>query len=155
IPGPLSSNVSLSPTRPPSRSDCTRMVPPPPWLIVLRASSLAAVTILVCSPSVKPRSTAHRRTTWRATTISFEERTGNVSSSGGAMTRAPVRQRGAKQLHALVNVEARAHPGQRQPQLDQRDGHGRPHADHDGLGIEDARHRGDVADHAADEGVHD
>src|SRR2546422_615043 len=82
MPGPLSSNVSRRPARPPLRSDCSRALPPPPWSIVFRASSLAAVTILVCSTRLKPISTARMRTTWRTTTMSFEERTGSVSSSG-------------------------------------------------------------------------
>ena len=49
--------------------------------------------------------------------------------------------------------ERRAHAGQRQAELDQRDRDGRPHADDDRLGVEHPRHRGDVAEHPADERV--
>ena len=44
-------------------------------------------------------------------------------------------------------------PFSERPELDQRDRDGGPHADDDGLGVEDARHRGDVAEHAADERI--
>src|SRR5438874_8018202 len=155
MPGPLSSNVSRRPARPPLRSNCSRALPPPPWSIVFRASSLAAVTILVCSTRLKPISTARMRTTWRTTTMSFEERTGSVSSSGIAMTVAAARERRAKELHSLVHVQARSNARQGQAQLHERDRDGGPHADHDRLGVEHAGHRRDVADHAADERIHD
>jgi hypothetical protein len=71
------------------------------------------------------------------------------------MTVAAARERRAKKLHPLVDVQARPNARQGQAQLHQRDGDGGPHADHDRLGVEDARHRGDVADHAADERIHD
>src|SRR5919108_3636591 len=155
MPGPLSSNVSRRPARPPLRSDCSRATPPPPWSIVLRASSLAAVTIFVWSTRLKPISTARMRTTWRTTTMSVEERTGSVSSSGIANTVAAARERRAKKLHALVDVQARPNARQGQAQLHQRDGNRGSHADHDRLGVEHAGHRRDVADHAADEGIDD
>src|SRR6185503_10051065 len=98
-------------------------------MTVLRASSLAAVTILVCSTRLKPRSMARLRTICRALTTSSPLRTGNVSASlaiGGL----------ARPLHGLaqegqsrVDVQRRANPGQRQAELDQRDGDRRPHAD--------------------------
>ena len=53
----------------------------------------------------------------------------------------------------LLDVQRGAHAFERQPELDQRDGDGGLHADDDRLRVEHARHRGDVADHAADEGV--
>src|SRR5919204_2845746 len=87
--------------------------------------------------------------------MSVEDRTGSVSSSDNAMTVAAARERRAKKLHALVDVQARANARQGQAQFDQRDGDGGPHADHDGLGVEDLRHRRDVAEHATDERVDD
>src|SRR5512145_259040 len=47
MPGPLSTKTALTPRRGPSFSACRRISPPPPWTSVFRASSLAAVTILV------------------------------------------------------------------------------------------------------------
>ena len=47
------------------------------------------------------------------------------------------------------------HARQRQSQFDQGDGDRRPHADDHRLGIEHARHRGDVVEHPADEAVDD
>src|SRR5262249_1829043 len=154
MPGPLSSNVSLRPLRPPSRRDCSLAVPPPPWSMVLRASSLAAVTIFVCSTRLKPRSTAQVRTTCRTTTMSCDERTGSVSSTGIAVT-VPVApaERRTQELHALVDVETGANARQRQPELDERDGDGGAHADDDGFGVEHPGHRRDVADHPPDERV--
>src|SRR5262249_50723866 len=116
--------------------------------MVLRASSLAAVTILVCSMRLKPSSRAHVRTTCRTATMSWEERTGRVSSTGIAVTVAvAARERRAEQRHAFVHVETGTHTGERQTELDQRDGDGGPHADDNRLGVEHARHGGDVADH--------
>src|SRR5579864_8707632 len=58
------------------------------------------------------------------------------------------------QGEALVDIERGLHSAQCQPKLDQRDRHGRLHADHHRDGIEHPRHGGDVVEHAADEGVH-
>src|SRR5690606_24688276 len=58
-----------------------------------------------------------------------------------------------QQLHALLDVERSADALQRQPQLDQRDGDGRLHADDDGLGIHDARKAGNRTDHPSDERI--
>ena len=46
-------------------------------------------------------------------------------------------------------------PGERQAELDQSDGDGWAHADDHGVGVEDARYRGNVVEHAADEAVDD
>src|SRR5262249_27929057 len=103
--------------------------------MALRASSLAAVTILVCSMRLKPSSTAHVLTTCRTTTMSCEERTGSVSSTGIAVTVAVATgERRTEQRHAFVHVETGTHAGKRQTELDERDGHGGTHADHHRLG---------------------
>ena len=60
-----------------------------------------------------------------------------------------------QQGQSLIHVQCRPHAGQRHSQLDERDCDGRPHPDHDRPRIEDARHRGDVREHAADERVDD
>ena len=65
-PGPWSSNISRSPRRAPvAAAPRPRRTRRRRGSSVLRASSLAAVTILVWSTRLKPRSTAHSRTTWR------------------------------------------------------------------------------------------
>jgi hypothetical protein len=64
-------------------------------------------------------------------------------------------ERRAQQRHAAIHVECGLHARQRQPELHQRDGDGRLHADDDGAGAEDPRHARDVRDHAADEAVDD
>src|SRR5262249_22663891 len=135
MPGPWSSNVSLSPLRAPSASASRRTDPPPPWISVLRASSLAAVTIFVWSTTLKPSSAAHFLTTWRASTTSFSEVTGRVScfSTGIALALRVRRPGSAEEGHPSLDVQRRPHARQRQPQLDQGDGHGRLHPDHDRL----------------------
>src|SRR5262245_30739010 len=88
--------------------------------------------------------------------MSWDERTGSVSSTGIAVTVAvAAAERRAQQLHALVHVEAGANARERQTELDERDGDRGAHADDDRLGVEHPRHRRDVADHAPDEGVDD
>ena len=59
------------------------------------------------------------------------------------------------QRHAALDVQRRLHARQRQAEFHQRDRDRRPHADHDRLGVEDARDRGDIVEHAADEAVDD
>src|SRR5262245_21295957 len=138
IPGPWSAKVSRSPLRSPSASDSSCTVPPPAWSTVFRASSLAAVIILVWSTRLKPSSVDHLRTAWRTTTTSSEERMSRRSlfdTTIGVLRRAPA-HRGPQELHAFFHVERGAHPRERQPQLDQRDGDGRLHADHDRLGVQ-------------------
>src|SRR6185436_9193589 len=61
----------------------------------------------------------------------------------------------AQKLHALVDVQCGAHAFERQAELHQRDRDGGLHAYDHRLRIEHARHRRDVADHAADERVDD
>jgi hypothetical protein len=56
-------------------------------------------------------------------------------------------------LHAALDIERGAHPRERQPELHERDGDRRPHADDHRFGIEHARHRGNVAQHPADERI--
>jgi len=48
MPGPLSSNLNRMPGLVPALITSHENVPPPPWMSVLRASSLAAVTNMVC-----------------------------------------------------------------------------------------------------------
>src|SRR4029450_1362504 len=107
-------------------------------MTVLRASSLAAVTILVCSTRLKPTSIARLRTTCRALTTSSPLRTGNVSSSLAIDGFVRTREHFAHQSQARIDVHCRANAGQRQAELDQRDRDCRAHADDHGLRIEDA-----------------
>src|SRR5262249_37967783 len=100
-------------------------------------SSLAAVTILVWSTRLSPASTARERATCRALTTSSEVRTSRRSLLGGIFG-LRFEARLLNQLHSPLDVQRRLDPGQRQAELDQRDGHGRAHADDDRFGVEDA-----------------
>src|SRR5829696_7114696 len=114
-------------------------------MTVLRASSLAAVTIFVWSTRLNFSSCVIFRTAWRASTTSCSTRRASVSLLMTAIRALPVGgHRGAEPVHSPFDVERGLHPLERQPQLDQRDRDGRPHADEDGAGVEDARHAGDV-----------
>src|SRR5262245_60349515 len=155
MPGPWSSKTRRSPRRSLWFSASSRTVPPPPWRVVFRASSLAAVTIFVWSTRLKPTATAHSRTTCRTATMSSDERIARVSSRRTAIPAPAVLERLADQRDPLLDVQRRAHAGQCQTELDERDRDRRTHADDGRLRVEDARHRGDVAEHPADEGIDD
>src|SRR5262245_59089190 len=122
--------------------------------MVLRASSLAAVTILVWSTRLKPISTARCRTAWRTMTTCSEVVSGSVSADTKTIvvTLRGVERRG-QQFHAAFHVERRADARQRESELDQRDRDRGAHADHDRLRVEHPRHRRDIAQHPADEGI--
>src|SRR5262249_10225174 len=150
------SNVSRSPRRLPSRSASIRTMPPPPWMSVLRASSLDAVTILVCSTRRKPSSTANARVNCRARTTSSSDRMPSVSSrTTGNAGYSRSRQRAPDEAHPPLGIEGRPHSWEAQAQLDEGDGHGGAHAHHDRLGVQHARHARDVAQGAADERIDD
>src|SRR5579883_2817798 len=123
--------------------------------MVLRAISLAAVTILVWSTRPNPNATARLRTAWRTRTTSSACRTGMTSL---AATINPVLRsvdQAAYERKALVDIERGPHPRKAEAELDQGDGDRRLHADHDGHRVEDARHRGDIVQHSPDEGIDD
>src|SRR6185503_13211126 len=124
-------------------------------MTVLRASSLAAVTILVWSTRPNPRLTAHSRASWRTRPPSSSPRTDTCSSLTTAMAGLALLAGGLQELHAPLHVEGRAHAGQGEPELDEGDGDGRAHARDHGVRVQDAGHGRDVAEHAPDEGVHE
>src|SRR5690348_13425857 len=157
IPGPRSSKVSRRPARPLSLTASSRAVPPPPWSSVLRANSLAAVTILVWSTRLSPCATAHDRTLCRTATTSCCERTGMVSHRStaigilgqcvGARTSFPlvgIARRRAEQHHSLFYVERRTHPRQRQSKFDERDRYRGLDAHNDRFSIQHPRRGRDV-----------
>src|SRR6185436_6505080 len=115
------------------------------------------VTIFVWSTRPNASSTAHLLTACRASTTSSDDRiwTTSLTVVGIFDLRSRRSERSLEQRHAAFDVERRADAVQRQPELDERDRHGGLHADDDRLGVEDARHLGDVAEHSADEGVDD
>src|SRR5688572_22662850 len=106
---------------------------------------------------------ADARTAWRTTTTSSDEAIlsgpplWNVLRSMTAMVGSvPVGAVGAAQeLHAFIDVQCRPDAGQPESELHQGDRDRGPHADDDGLRVEHPGHRGDVAEHPADEGVDD
>src|SRR5215217_6167003 len=121
MPGPSSSKVRRSPFRAPSWSASRRTVPPPPYSTVLRASSLAAVTILVWSTIPSPCAIAHDRTACLTSTTSWAVRAGITSDRRTAIRpleddgvplvvvrrRKVVDGEGAKEPHPLLDVERR------------------------------------------------
>src|SRR6185436_10944239 len=161
MPGPWSTNRSRRPRRLSTSRRSSSQVPPPPCTSVLRASSLAAVTILVWSTRLNPISTAHARTIWRTRTTSSGFCRGSFSVRTMAIRwfvfrgHRRRRDRRLQHVHGPLDVQRGADAAQRHTQLHERDGDGRTHADDDRLGIEHAGHPGDVAQHAADERVHD
>src|SRR5215471_4736783 len=154
MPGPWSSKVSRNPRRVSLLRASSLTVPPPPWSSVLRASSLAAVTILVWSTRLRPCATANSRATCRTRTTSSDDLIVIVSSFTTAIAVLLLCAGALKQAHALLNVERGAHSRQREAQLDQRDGHRRAHPDDYRFRVQHARHRRDIAEHPADERVH-
>src|SRR6185369_12273181 len=102
-------------------------------MTVLRASSLAAVTILVCSTRLKPTSIARLRTTCRALTTSSPLRTWNVSRSLAIGRLVWSCQHFARQGETCIDVQRSADARQRQAELDQRDRDRRAHADDHGV----------------------
>src|SRR5688572_20721987 len=117
-------------------------------MTAFRASSLAAVTIFVWSTRLNLSSAIRARTACRMRTMSSSVARGFTSLWMTGMDRLR-----AEHGHAHVDVQRRANAGKRQSELDERDRHGRAHADDDGVRIENARHRRDVGEHAADERV--
>src|SRR6187549_1207513 len=124
-------------------------------MTVLRASSLAAVTILVWSTRPKPRLTAHSRASWRTRTTSSSLRTDTCSSLTTAIAGLTLLAGRLQELHAPLHVEGRAHPGQGEAELHEGDGHRRPHARDHRVRVEDPGHGRNIAEHAPDEGVHE
>src|SRR5688500_3423568 len=165
MPFPRSSKVIFSPRRALAATTSTRAVPPPPWVNVFRASSLAAVTIFVWSTRLNPSSMASARTCCRTTTMSFAVRTGSrsflrtdigVPAIGEGplfQTIGRVEQR-AQQCHAALDVERRSNAGERKAELHEGNRHGGLHAGDHRVRVQDAGHGGDVGDHAPDERVH-
>src|ERR1700744_6095000 len=124
-------------------------------MMVLRPSSLAAVTILVWSTRLRPWAAARSRTIWRMRTTSSDVRKGRVwlmsgrrygcrrvGRHGGSRPAALALQQG----HAFFDVQRGHHALEAQAELDQGDGDRRPHADHHGAGVQRAGHGRDVAD---------
>src|SRR5271155_322336 len=132
-----------------------RNVPPPPYTTVLRAISLAAVTSLVWSTIPKPASIARARTACRRRTTSSELRTAIVSSFSTTKRAPRVIDGLADHGQPLIDVERRAHAGERKPELNQGYGDGGSHTDDHGDRVEHPRHGGDIVEHAADERVDD
>src|SRR5215213_8377073 len=87
--------------------------------------------------------------------MSSEDRTGTVSVfSTSKFVHSPI-DFAANNRQPLVHIERRAHAVQRQPKLDERDRHCRLHADDNRNRVENARDRGDIVQHPADERVDD
>src|SRR3954468_1030406 len=103
-------------------------LPPPPYSTVLRAISLAAVTSLVRSTSPMPTLRHHPRTTCRTLTMSCCARTAICSCRVVSIVQFQFlqlrRQRTLQHGDAFFDVEGGLHSREREPELDERDGHG-------------------------------
>src|SRR5918911_1905485 len=160
MPGPLSSKMRRSPVRPSDTSvGCAIKRPRPAYLITFRASSEVTVASRVWSIMRKPREAATIRTSLRATMMScsFSSAIDLLPKTDDLPVRLFVLVRdvklAAQHSYALVHVEDRVDALQLKPQLDERDGDRRLHADHDGARVHDTRHRRDVREHATDERI--
>src|SRR5271165_2264936 len=102
-----------------------------------------------------PASIARARTAWRTRTTSSEVRTAIVSPF--STTKRPLLATDglADQGEPLVDIERRAHTGERKPELNQGYGDGGSHTDDHGDRVEHPRHGGDIVEHPADERVDD
>src|SRR5689334_4951510 len=147
MPGPPSTKSSRKPLRTPFTSKRRRTFPPRPCSIVLRASSLVAVTIFVWSTRLKPIETAHARASCRTRTMSSVAFSSKVSSFTTSKTGS------SEQFHAALDVQCRPHAAELEAELDERDRDRGTHAHDHGVGIEDARHGSQVVQHSADERI--
>src|ERR1700733_9885665 len=111
--------------------------------------------ILVWSTVLKPAPSASVRAAWRTRTTSSEERISTFSLFCVVIFRLRRREPRVDESHAALDVQGGFDAGERQSKLDQRDRHRGPHADNHGVGVQNARDRGDVVEHPADETVDD
>src|SRR4029453_5576371 len=101
-------------------------------------------------------STERCGTAWRTATTSSGVWMARVSLSSTAIDLSLLfGDTPAQQVHAALDIQRSAYAGHGQSQLDEGNRDGRAHADDDRLGIEHPRHRGNVAEHPADERVDD
>src|SRR4051794_8844045 len=96
--------------------------------------------IFVWSTRVNPCSAETALTDCRARTMSFEERSWITSRLRTIVRSLRERQLNvrAQQLHPPVHIERGAYPGERKPELHERDGDRGSHADDDRLCVENA-----------------
>src|ERR1700722_14063160 len=100
---------------------------------MLRANSLAAVTIFVWSTSDRLIFTACRRTAWRTPTISPEAPTEIVSGViTGILIQFLDSDLTAQHLHPFFYVESGVYSGQVKPEFHQGDCHRGLHSNHHG-----------------------
>src|SRR5712691_5637608 len=132
---------------------------------MLRANSEIAVAISVASVAENPTRDANARPCWRAVTMSLSALIGTTVSSAKARAPSPIGANGSLRSgslsglpvqvrEALLQVERRSHPFERQTQLDHRKGNLRLNPDDHGLGPAQAGHVREVAQRAGREGVH-
>src|SRR6476660_3470261 len=123
--------------------------------MVLRASSLAAVTTLVWSTRLKPSFADASRTRRLTATTSGSDCTGTVSVEMTAIKGLGAVPRRYKKFHPGVYIQSGTNTRQRETQLDEGNGDGGLHSNHYGLRIKHTRHAGDIGQHATDEGIND
>src|SRR5712692_7074619 len=132
---------------------------------MFRASSEMAVATSVASVDENPKREAIARPCWRGVTMSLSALIGTTVSSARSRGPSPIAANGSlcsgslsslsvQVREALLQVERRRHPFERQTQLDHRKGDLRLNPDDHGLGPAQAAHVREVAQCAGCEGVH-
>src|SRR5215469_14689083 len=116
---------------------------------MLRANSLAAVTIFVWSTSDRLISTACRRTAWRTATISPESATEIVSVwTTGIPVKVWKANVAAQHLHPFFYIERGVHAAQVEAELNQSNCYRRLHSNHDCLGVQNPSHGRGIGKHS-------
>src|SRR3989442_8224548 len=143
--------MTTSPSRPVSVAGRMRTSPRRAYNRMFRATSEIAVAMTVWSPRVKPWAAASSRPFSRAWTMSTSEA---IASRSSSLTSAALPRLRVQERQALLEVEGRHDPFERQPQLDHGERHFRLDADDHGFGPAEAGHVSDVPERAHREGVH-
>src|SRR5262249_22528802 len=98
---------------------------------------------------------ARARTACRTRTTSSELRTATVSFFSTTKRAPSVIDGLADQIEPLVDIERRAHTGERKPELNQGYGDGGAHTDDHAAAGKHTRHGSDIIEHAANERIDD
>src|SRR6478672_1911071 len=118
---------------------------------MLRANSLAAVTIFVWSTSESLIVTACRRTAWRTATISAESVTAIISAfSTGILVKIWHADVATQHLHPFFHIEGRVYAAQVEAELNQGNGYRGLHPNDDRLRVQNPRHCRGIGQHPPD-----
>src|SRR3954453_17217053 len=152
MPGPWSDAMTSIPARPPpSRTMRRRTSPRFAYVVMLRATSEIAVASSVWSVELSSSSAASSRARWRAVTTSASD---SIAIRPSASTVERLLELVAQQRQPFLEVQGGLDVLELHPELDHGEGNLGLDADDHRLGAAQARHVGDSAQGARDEGVH-